>query len=176
MIFRHHQRGVALLEVLVAMLIVAFGTLGFVGLQARTTVANIEGYQRSQALILLNDIAQRIYLNRSNASAYLATNIGTVNPGDCTTKALGAPRDLCEWALLIQGSAEQLQSGVKLGAVTGARGCITSPATNQYLISIAWQGVQATGPSPNTCGQNAYSDENMRRAVTTVIQIGTLAL
>ena len=62
MIYRHPQRGAAMIEVLISMLIVAFGTLGFVGLQARTTVTTIEGYQRSQALILINDISQRINL------------------------------------------------------------------------------------------------------------------
>lgn len=176
MIYRQPQHGAAMIEILVSMLIVAFGTLGFVGLQARTTVTTIEGYQRSQALILVNDIAQRINLNRSNAAAYVANDIGIADPGDCSTKAIGAPRDLCEWALLIQGSAEQSQAGLKLGAVTGARGCITSPSANRYLISIAWQGVQATGASPNTCGQNAYSDERMRRTVTSVVQLGLLAL
>ncbi|MGA8786930.1 MAG: type IV pilus modification protein PilV, partial [Polaromonas sp.] len=68
-----------------------------------------------------------------------------------------------------------VQGTAKLGAMTGARGCITSPGANQYLISIAWQGVQASGAPANTCGQNAYSNENMRRTVTTVVQIATLA-
>ena len=171
------QRGAAMIEVLVAMLIVAFGVLGFVGLQAQTTVSQLEGYQRSQALILINDIAQRITLNRANAAAYVGADIGTTDPGDCSALPVGTPlaaKDLCEWSNLIRGSAET-QGGSKLGAMTGARGCISNPAANQYLISIAWQGVQATGPSPNTCGLNAYSNENMRRAVTTVVHIATLA-
>lgn len=172
--FRKSQRGALMMEVLIAMLIVAFGTLGFVGLQAQTTVRNIEGYQRSQALILLNDMAQRITLNRANASSYVATNIGTVNPGDCTTKTTVSDKDLCEWALLIQGSSETMGTA-KLGAITGARGCITSPSANLYIISLAWQGVQATSPSPSLCGQNSYSAENMRRAATTVVRIATLS-
>lgn len=168
------QRGAAMMELLIAMLITAFGTLGFVGLQAQTALSQVEGYQRSQALILLNDISERISLNRSNAAAYVGNNIGTANPGDCTLITARAAKDLCEWSLLIQGASE-VQGTAKLGAMTGARGCITSPAANQYLISIAWQGVQATGASANTCGLDAYSNENMRRTVTTVLQIATLA-
>lgn len=168
------QQGAAMMELLITMLIIAFGILGFVGLQAQTALSQVEGYQRSQALILINDISARIALNRPNAAAYVASSIGTTDPGNCATQPTHAERDLCEWALLIQGSAE-MQGTAKLGTMMGARGCITSPAPNQYLISIAWQGVQATGAPANTCGQNAYSSENMRRTATTVVQIATLA-
>lgn len=168
------QRGAAMIELLIAMLIIAFGILGFVGLQAQTALAQVEGYQRSQALILVNDISARMALNRSNAAAYVATDIGTTTPGNCTTAATQAAKDLCEWSLLIQGSAE-VQGTAKLGAMTGARGCISSPAANQYLISIAWQGVQATGAPASACGLNAYSSENMRRAVNTVLQVAILS-
>lgn len=168
------QRGAAMIEAMITMLIIAFGALGFVGLQAKTALSQIEGYQRSQALILLNDISTRISINRINAVSYVGGNIGIVDLGDCSTRTIWADKDLCEWSLLIRGATE-LQGSTKLGALTGARGCITSPAANEYLISIAWQGVQATGAPSNICGQNAYSNENMRRVVNTVVQIATLA-
>lgn len=174
MIKNQTQRGAAMIELLIAMLIIAFGVLGFVGLQAQTALAQLEGYQRSQALILISDISERIALNRANAAAYLGNNIGTTDPGDCSIPSTRAVKDLCEWSLLLQGAAE-VQGTAKLGAMTGARGCITSPAANEYLISIAWQGMQATGAPTNPCGQDAYSSENMRRAVTTVVQIANLA-
>ena len=167
------QNGFALIEVLIAMLIIAFGILGFVGLQARTAVTSLEGYQRSQALVLLNDITQRINLNRANASAYVAANIGVTDPGACTG-APGASRDLCEWANLIRGSAEQ-QAGNKLGAMQAARGCIDSLGSSQYRVSVVWQGVQATGVTPLTCGQGAYAAEDLRRGVSAVIRIADLA-
>jgi type IV pilus assembly protein PilV len=168
------QNGAAMMELLIAMLVIAFGVLGFVGLQAKTALSQLEGYQRSQALILINDIAQRIALNRSHATDYVGSNIGTTDPGDCSVAGSLAAKDLCEWSLLIQGASE-VQGTTKLGAMTGARGCISSPAANEYLISVVWQGVQATGAPANACGQGAFSNENMRRAVTTVVQIASLA-
>lgn len=168
------QRGAAMMEAMITMLIIAFGTLGFVGMQAKTALSQIEGYQRSQALMLLNDISSRMSLNRTNAASYVSNNVGIDNLPNCITPSSRVDKDLCEWSLLLQGAAE-LQGTTKLGAMTGARGCITSPAANQYLISIAWQGVQATGAPSTVCGQNAYSNENMRRAVTTVVQVATLA-
>jgi type IV pilus assembly protein PilV len=167
------QRGFAMIEVLVTMLIIAFGILGFVGLQANSTLAQVEAYQRSQAIVLVSDIAQRIQLNHPDAASYVGTNIGTTAPGDCATQPSLAARDLCEWSLLIQGASETL-NGSKLGAVMGARGCITSPAANQYVITLAWQGVRASGAPHSPCGQNAYTAENLRRVVSTSVQVATL--
>ena len=166
------QRGFTLLEVLVAMLIVAFGVLGYVGLQARTVVSTMEGYQRAQALVLLEDMAQRISLNRAAAASYVANNVGATDPGACPATPVAA-RDLCEWSQHLRGAAEQ-QAGNKVGAITAARGCVTSAGTDQYLVSVVWQGVQATGPSPLACGNGAYADENLRRGVSTVIRIANL--
>ena len=169
---RSAQRGFTLLEVLVAMLIVAFGVLGYVGLQARTVVSTMEGYQRAQALVLLNDMAQRINVNRHAAASYLAEDVGAADPGACPGAPVAA-RDLCEWAQLLRGAAEQ-QDGNTVGAITAARGCITGIGTDQYLVSVVWQGVQATGDTPLACGTGAYP-ANLRRGVSTVVRIADLA-
>lgn len=169
----HAQAGAAMIEVLVAILITAFGILGFVGLQAQTAVSQVEGYQRTQALILIGDMAERIALNRANAASYVAEDIG-VAALDCSAPATRAATDLCEWSQLIQGAAE-VQGSTKLGAMLGARACISSPAANQYQISLVWQGVQATGAPVTNCGQGDYASEDTRRAVTTVVQIADLS-
>lgn len=170
---RRSQAGAALVEALVAMLVIAFGVLGFVALQARTAVSSLEGYQRSQALVLLNDITQRINLNRANASAYVAQDLGATDPGACPA-APAAARDLCEWANLLRGAAEQ-QGGTKVGAMQAARGCIASAGASEYLVSVVWQGVQSTGATPLPCGAGAYPDEALRRGASVVIRIADLA-
>ncbi|WP_232324480.1 type IV pilus modification PilV family protein, partial [Variovorax sp. WDL1] len=78
MVKLHSQRGATLLEALVTLVIIAFGLLGLVGLQSRLQVSEMEAYQRSQALILLNDMANRIAINRRAAGSYVtATPVGT---------------------------------------------------------------------------------------------------
>jgi type IV pilus assembly protein PilV len=67
----HTQRGTTLLEVLITIVILAIGLLGLAGLQARLQSSEMEAYQRSQALILLNDMASRIATNRANAANYV---------------------------------------------------------------------------------------------------------
>ena len=168
-----NQSGAALLEVLISMLIVAFGVLGYVGLQAQTTVLQTEAYQRSQALFLLSDFAQRMYLNKSHAVEYVSDNIGTTPVSNCSSLATMAQRDLCDFALLIQGAAET-DGSVKKGAMINARACVTQTGLNQYVISLIWQGVRASAAPVTQCGRGAYSQEESRRAVTTVVRIGTL--
>lgn len=167
------QGGFALYEILISLLITAFGVLGYIGFQARTSVAQFEGYQRTQALMLINDMAERISLNRGNAVAYVADNIGVADPGDCTVAANLAARDTCEWAQLIRGAAET-EDAANVGAMLNARACITNPAPNEYVISLVWQGVQPSGAPTTVCGQGLYQSEDTRRAVTTRVQIADL--
>lgn len=170
---RQKQQGIALLEILISLLITAFGVLGYIGFQARTSVAQLEGYQRTQALMLINDMAERISLNRENAAAYVADDIGVANPGDCALAVGRVAADTCEWASLIRGVAEE-EDGASVGAMINARACITSLAANDFVISLVWQGVQPSGAPNTACGQGAYASEETRRAVTTRVHIADL--
>lgn len=167
-----------MIEVLVSMLIVAFGIVGMFGMQTQSTVSQMESYQRAQALVLVRDMAQRMESNRNQLAAYLGSDIGTASPGDCSAATSTAARDVCEWGLLLQGSAEVL-GGSKVGALIGARGCITQPdPTGQpqvYLVAVAWQGLRETGAPGVACGKDAYSTEAARRAATLVLQISVLS-
>lgn len=175
-----HQRGAAMIEVLVSMLIVAFGILGMFGLQSQATLAQMESYQRAQALVLVKDMVQRIEANGASAPAYVGDDVGvTASAADCTTVVNRAARDLCEWALLLQGAAE-ISGTSKVGAMIGARGCITQPQPlalpSLYQVSVVWQGLRETAPTPIVCGQGQYTKEDLRRGASQLVQIPGLAL
>ena len=75
------ERGFTLLEVLVSLVILVFGLLGIIGMQAFTQVATFESYQRGQALILVQDMADRLSTNRGAAGCYaITTNTTTGSP------------------------------------------------------------------------------------------------
>lgn len=143
-----------MIEVLVTLVILLIGLLGLAGLQVQAHIAELESYQRVQALILLNDMVGRLTSNTNVVSCYAFTTdtvagspylgINGVGAGtlSCSagttaqqTKALA---DLVSWDATLNGSAE---SG-SAGAMIGARGCIVQEdATNRiYRISVAWQG------------------------------------
>lgn len=181
----HHARregGVSLIEVLVTLVIIAIGLLGIAGLQARLHVSEMESYQRSQALILLQDMVSRINANRQNAAAYVTSSsmgTGDTPVTDCSTQTTLAGRDLCEWSHALQGAAETVGTS-RVGAMLGARGCVEQIAgtTNEFLLTVAWQGLAPlAAPSVNvTCGAGNYAGGNCtgelcRRTVTTLVRI-----
>jgi len=171
------QRGALLIEVLVAILICAFGLLGFAGMQARATSSEFEGFQRSQALVLIEDMMSRMNANRAHAVEYVVGGlIGDGPLEDCTALA-GAALDLCEWGNLIRGSSER-RAGAGIGAMLSARGCITRPATStdRYTVSIAWQGILPTAGATSPCGSGdvLFPDETLRRAVSSTVCIALL--
>lgn len=167
------QGGFALLEVLIAIVVSVVGILGLIGLQARSYQAEAESYQRSQALVLLEDIASRLSANRVDAVAYVASDLGAGAIEDCSGAADIVARDLCEIGNNLRGAGET-DSGAAVGSVTQARACIDSPAANTYVVAVVWAGILPTGAPATGCGQGAYGDEGLRRAVTTVVVVPTL--
>ena len=174
---RSAQSGALLIEVLIAVLICAFGLLGFAGMQARAVSNDFETLQRSEALVLLEDMVSRMNANRGHAGDYVSAGLlGAGAVVDCTGQT-GAALDLCEWSNLIRGSTEQT-GGNTIGAMISARGCITRPATSsdRYVVSIAWQGIVQTGASPSPCGQGdaAYPDDTLRRTASATVCVALL--
>jgi type IV pilus assembly protein PilV len=175
---RMKQSGFLMLEVMIAVVVLALGLLGLAGLQARAHQAETESYTRVQALALLRDMADRINANRANAAGYItpiSAPLGTGATKDCSAPTTTADVDLCAWSDALLGAGET-QGGNNVGAMLGARGCITSIGTNIYLIEVAWQGLnETTSPvSALQCGKDDYGDERQRRDVSTVVEIGTL--
>ena len=180
------QRGISLIEVLVSMIILAVGLLALVILQGRLQVLQVESYQRSQALVLLHDMASRIALNRNNAAAYAAGAPVTAPVGVGMTCASGATReeqDVDAWCRELQGAAET-SGTTNVGAMVGGRGCVEALGSDSYMVTVAWQGLAPLSAPPASvdCGANLYNGaantpcqgDMCRRVVTTVVQIADL--
>lgn len=69
---RKAQVGVGLLEVLVALILIAIGVLGYVALQVRAMDASSEALSKSQAIMIMRGLAENIRVNSSQASQYPA--------------------------------------------------------------------------------------------------------
>ncbi|MCL6232269.1 type IV pilus modification protein PilV [Acinetobacter sp. ANC 4945] len=70
----HHyisvQKGLGLMEVLVALLVLAIGVLGFIALQYRAIEASAESTYRVEGMSLARDFAERIRVNRGALEKY----------------------------------------------------------------------------------------------------------
>ena len=79
----HRQHGGFLLEALVAVLIVALGILGLVGLQARAMQDTDESQYRSEAAFLANDVISQMWTSDQNTlEADFETNATSGSPYD----------------------------------------------------------------------------------------------
>lgn len=195
-IYINGAAGFTLIEVLAALLIIIVGLLGIASLQMKSQQMQIESFQRAQALVMLEDMVNRINANRNGANCYAITTDSTGAPYAGTDSALSdcvaainptyltlANTDLAAWDAMLKGAGEA-RGGLQTGAMIGARGCIVSPDpditpadANTYRVTIAWQGLSDTVAPTNTCAKGQYggSDgEKRRRVVSATVKIAQL--
>ncbi|ENU21856.1 type IV pilus modification protein PilV [Acinetobacter proteolyticus] len=72
MIKYKEQAGIGLMEVLVALLLLAIGVLGYVALQLRAYDASAEAMQKSQAMVIMRGLAENMRINKSQMGSYPA--------------------------------------------------------------------------------------------------------
>lgn len=91
------ETGATLIEVLVAMVVLAIGLLGLAGLQATSIQSNHSAYYRSQATLLAGDLADRMRANRTEAltDAYLIDF--PTSSTENSVSGTSAQKDVAEW-------------------------------------------------------------------------------
>lgn len=132
---RRFQAGFTLLEVLVAIVVLSLGLLGYAGLQMASIKNSASAYQRSQATILAYDIIDRMRVNRAQAIAgNYNTTIGAL-PGAGTSIAA---QDLAQWKTRVDD------------ALPGGDAAINVDANGNVLITIQWVDKRDRSVSSNT--------------------------
>ena len=183
---RSSESGFTLIEVLISLLIVTLGLLGLAGMQAVAQRAEMDSYQRAQALVLAQDMVDRLNANRKVAGCYAFTPTngsvwaGTSATAPTCTGAFGtaqqraqADADMLAWHNLLTGAAEALGAN-QVGAMVGARGCVildTTVAPNVYRVQVAWQGMTPTVNPTSidaklTCATGQYGTDLQRRVIS----------
>lgn len=122
--FGSKQQGIALLEILIAVLVLGIGLLGIAAMQGSSVRYSQSAQERTTALIMAGTLMEMMRANPDVARA------GSY-AGDCQSELLA------EWALQLQES-------------TGTTSC---PEVNWdagagvYTITISWQDDKVTGAS-----------------------------
>ncbi len=140
------QSGFSMVEVLVALVVLAIGLLGIAALYLNSLQSGRTAIYRTQAINFAADLADRIRMNRTAQAAYnadfddLPLAVGTcTTTGGCSDADLAAT-DLANWKAEI---AEQLPNGEGQVTVT-APAAAGEPAT--YLITVQWAEVNVDDP------------------------------
>lgn len=128
------QKGISLLEVLIALVVLSIGLLGLAQLQVMGIKQNQDAWLRSQATNLTYDMLDRLRVNRNAARGgqydqNFPAQVACVRNVQALAIPAGAnlaTRDLIEWNNMIACS------------LPDGRGQITQQANNQFTVEIRW--------------------------------------
>ena len=89
------QSGFSMIEVLVAILIFAFGILGMVGLQANSIRFQTDAKFRVDASVVAEDAVARIWVDRANLAGHLTTgtSLSALPSGNLIIEKIDADAD-----------------------------------------------------------------------------------
>lgn len=141
---RHHERGITLLESLVAIVVAALGILGILGVQMRTLTDTQTTVRRAQAIRLIEDLGERlkVHPNALGSLGSYVNNWGTAlasSPGKDCRSALCTPAelvayDLWAWRTLVRASLPATDVNIFLAAGE------TVPEDRRQLgVMISWR-------------------------------------
>jgi len=155
-----NQLGAGLIEVMAALLILAIGLLGLLGLQANGLNSNQRAVFVTEAQLLAQDMADRILASGNgdtgaNTGQYSAidTNVNVANPA-CQAFAAGG----CDEDELIDYDHIAWQQALNGAALPSARGIVNwSALTSTYTIRVLWDQ-DRTGALGTACGNDKDLD------------------
>ena len=142
------QRGITLIESMVALVIAALGILGILGVQMRTLSDTSTTVRRAQAIRLIDDLGERMRTNPNamvNLGSYVsnfATNpaVGSCASG-CDHAALAA-YDLAVWKQAVRNSLPLGQAEI---FIPPAEAGVAAAQRRQLGVMIAWRENEGDG-------------------------------
>lgn len=127
-----------MVEILVALLVLSIGVLGYAGLQLRALNSTNEAYLRTQAMSLGEDVVERIMANPAGMATYTTASDWTVTVGSSMPQTCVDPASPCTSAQVaswdINQTAWQAANLLPTGKVN-ASACAGSAAT---CVRVAW--------------------------------------
>ncbi|HLU07628.1 MAG TPA: type IV pilus modification protein PilV [Woeseiaceae bacterium] len=122
------SRGLTLVEILIALLILSIGLLGLAGLQTASLKFNTSAYYRTQATALAYDLADRMRANRQAALDGAYTVAFQDPPPACDAAAVEgnvAQQDIATWRNAL---------ACRIPSSTGR----VVPVGNEFTITVQW--------------------------------------
>ena len=140
----HKERGLTLIEVLIAVLILGVGVMGYAALQLKSVRMTEDTYSRGQAMSIAQDLVERVRVNKVSASDYLqaswagqnsqpsatciSTSVGSIGDDACSSAELAA-MDVYQ----VRYSTETMMENGKIKLTQ----CNNNNA-DLYCVTVAW--------------------------------------
>lgn len=153
---KNHQQGAGLLEVLVALLLLAVSVLGFAAMQLRAVEAASEGSYRVQGINLARDLAERMRSNRLGADTYRSQIQTPANQSESTKNCY---TNFCTAVELADFDVSEIRKDAdRAGMTFNLMDCRGAAAKTRQCIYVAWSQTSATdGTDTTACTNgNAY--------------------
>jgi type IV pilus assembly protein PilV len=136
-LFIKKNTGFTLIEVLIAMLVLAVGLLGLAGFQVFSLRNNQSAYNRSQATQLAYDMADKIRANPAEANNLASSTYALTSAAILQTSCNSSPG--CTPALMAQNDRALWNTNIISALGSFGAGSITvDPATKVFTITINW--------------------------------------
>lgn len=154
------QKGITLLESLVAIVVMALGLLGIVGIQMRTLADTQTGVRRAQAVKLIEDLSERVRANPNaigNATSYAVawgSTLGT--PPACAINS-GFPASSCTAAQLVTYDVDRWLRSVRANLPIGDAAVFVSGSDARQLgVMLAWRENERAREGDSVSETSAY--------------------
>ncbi len=141
------QRGVSLLESMIALLVISIGLLGIASLQITAMKQNANALNHSQAVWITYNMADRVRSNISQFPNYADIDTSKTYSQDC----MGAS---CSNVQMVTADAADWSDQVE--NLPAGRGMITGDAT-QLAVTVMWDD-EGTGASGTGCSNDPTVD------------------
>lgn len=141
------QRGVTLIEAMIALLVLSVGLLGIASLQLTAMNQNTSALNHSRAVWYAYSMSDRIRANLPEFANYDGTDTAAANSQDCMALACSSAQmrvaDAADWATMVSN-------------LPAGRGLITSNADG-LLVTVMWDD-ERTGATGTGCGPDPSVD------------------
>lgn len=143
----NHQRGVSLIESMVALLVISIGLLGIASLQITAMKQNAIALNQSQAVWIAYNMADRVRANVSQFTNYVDVDTSNSYSQNC----MGAT---CNNVQMVTADAADWSDHVQ--KLPAGRGRITGDAT-QLAVTVLWDD-EGTGAIGTGCSNDPAVD------------------
>lgn len=168
--------GFTLLEVLIAVFVLAIGVLGLAAMQLASKQSGAEASQRTIAAHLAFDLLERMRLNARGTPSPLETyvsqgaSLSSLDQFDAAVDCAAASCTPAELAVFDLGSvfsaalgAQEQRATALVGGLNAPTLCVSGPnngGAGTYRVTIAWRGKAALtdGNAGNECGSGRTTE------------------